>query len=204
MPVTINGDGHISGLVVGGLPNGSVDANTLASNAVTSTKLHNDAVTTSHMPTGSVIQTVQHNFTTGNFTTASNSYVDITGFSQAITPLAASSKILVILSAAIYASPNGTYNGQVGVSVNRSVAGGSYTAVASQMPGSYIQETYTRYFHISYNNNFLDSPSYSLGDAITYKLQMKSADTSVTSGMYVSIGGVTNGANKLILLEVAG
>ena len=194
MPVTINGDGSIAGLSVGGL----------GSNVVNSTSLHNDAVTTSHMPTGSIIQTVQHNFTTGNFSTPSNSYVDITGFSKAITPLAASSKILVILSAAIYASPNGTYNGQVGVSVNRSVAGGSYTAVASQMPGSYIQETYTRYFHISYNNNFLDSPSYSLGDAITYKLQMKSADTSVTSGMYVSIGGVTNGANKLILLEVAG
>ena len=51
MPVTINGNGHISGLVVGGLPNGTVDADTLASNAVTSTRLHNDAVTTSHMPT---------------------------------------------------------------------------------------------------------------------------------------------------------
>ena len=203
MPVTINGDGSITGLVVGGLPNGSVDADTLASNAVTTSKLHNDAVTASHMPTGSVIQTVQHNFTTGNFTTTSNSYVDITGFSQAITPLAASSKILVILSAAIYASPNGTYNGQVGVSVNRSVAGGSYTAVASQMPGSYIQETYRRYFHISCNINFLDSPSYSLGNAITYKVQMKSGDTNTDGGCMVSIGGVTNGANKLILLEIA-
>ena len=68
---------------------------------------------------GNIIQTVQHNFTTGNFTTSSSSYVDITGFSKAITPLAASSKILVILSAAIYASPTTTWNGQVGVSVNR-------------------------------------------------------------------------------------
>ena len=194
MPVSINGNGHISGLAVGGL----------GANVVNSTSLHNDAVTTSHMPTGSIIQTVQHNFTTGNFTTQSNSYVDITGFSQAITPLAASSKILVILSASISASPNGTYNGQVGVSVNRSIAGGSYTAVASQMPGNYVQETYVSYHHESMNITFLDSPSYSLGNAITYKMQMKSADTSVTSGMYVSIGGVTNGANKLILLEVAG
>ena len=203
MPVTINGDGTITGLAVGGLPDGSVDADTLASNAVTTSKLHNDAVTASHMPTGSVIQTVQHNFTTGNFTTSSSSYVDITGFSKAITPLAASSKILVILSSAIYGSPITTWNGQVGVSVNRSVAGGSYTAVASQMPGSYIQETYRRYFHISCNINFLDSPSYSLGNAITYKVQMKSGDSNITSGCMVSIGGVTNGANKLILLEVA-
>ena len=39
MPVTINGDGSITGLAVGGLPDGTVDADTLASNAVTSAKL---------------------------------------------------------------------------------------------------------------------------------------------------------------------
>ena len=193
MTITINGDGSISGLSVGGL----------GSNVVNSTSLHNDAVTASHMPTGSIIQTVQHNFTTGNFTTASNSYVDITGFSQAITQLAPSSKILVILSASISASPNGTYNGQVGVSVNRSIAGGSYTAVASQMPGNYVQETYVSYHHESMNITFLDSPSYSLGNAITYKMQVKSADTSVTTRVNVTCGGVTNGASKLILIEVA-
>ena len=30
MPVTINGDGSITGLSVGGLPDGTVDADTLA------------------------------------------------------------------------------------------------------------------------------------------------------------------------------
>ena len=39
MPVTINGDGSITGLAVGGLPDGSVDADTLASNAVTNAKI---------------------------------------------------------------------------------------------------------------------------------------------------------------------
>ena len=39
MPVTINGDGSITGLSVGGLPNGTVDADTLASNCVTAAKL---------------------------------------------------------------------------------------------------------------------------------------------------------------------
>ena len=39
MPVTINGNGSITGLSVGGLPNGTVDADTLASNAVTSSKI---------------------------------------------------------------------------------------------------------------------------------------------------------------------
>ena len=39
MAVIINGSGSITGLSVGGLPNGIVDADTLASNAVTSSKL---------------------------------------------------------------------------------------------------------------------------------------------------------------------
>ena len=45
MPVTINGDGSIVGLAVGGLPDGSVDADTLATNAVTTVKIANSAVT---------------------------------------------------------------------------------------------------------------------------------------------------------------
>ena len=39
MPVTINGDGSITVLAVGGLPDGCVDADTLSSNCVTSAKL---------------------------------------------------------------------------------------------------------------------------------------------------------------------
>ena len=47
MPVTINGDGSITGLAVGGLPNGTVDADTLASNSVTNAKLASDSVNAS-------------------------------------------------------------------------------------------------------------------------------------------------------------
>ena len=47
MPVTINGNGSITGLSVGGLPNGTVNADTLASNAVTTVKIADDAVATS-------------------------------------------------------------------------------------------------------------------------------------------------------------
>jgi hypothetical protein len=43
MPITINGSGTITGLSTGGLPDGSVDADTLASNAVTTVKINDDA-----------------------------------------------------------------------------------------------------------------------------------------------------------------
>ena len=46
MPITINGSaGTITGVSTGGLPDGSVDADTLASNAVTTAKIADSAVT---------------------------------------------------------------------------------------------------------------------------------------------------------------
>ena len=40
MPVTINGDGSITGLAVGGLPDGCVDTDTLANGAATVSYTH--------------------------------------------------------------------------------------------------------------------------------------------------------------------
>ena len=54
MPVTINGDGSITGLSVGGLPNGSVDADTLASNSVTAAKMANNSVNSNQIINGAV------------------------------------------------------------------------------------------------------------------------------------------------------
>ena len=45
MPVTINGNGTITGVSVGGLPDGIVDTDMLAANAVATAKIADDAVT---------------------------------------------------------------------------------------------------------------------------------------------------------------
>ena len=65
MPVTINGNGSITGLSVGGLPNGSVDADTLASNAVTTNKIANSAVTPAKSTITSGLDFAQWRVTTG-------------------------------------------------------------------------------------------------------------------------------------------
>ena len=115
MPVTINGDGSITGLAVGGLPNGTVDADTLASNAVTSSKIADSSVITSKiasgavaassLPAGTIVQTVLKNgtFSTGSLQLNSGSmgnpaWFDTGGAGSslaAITPIFANSKILV-------------------------------------------------------------------------------------------------------------
>ncbi len=199
MALVLNGSNDtITGLQINSanIVDGSiVNADINSSAAIASSKISGSL--------GKVLQVVQHSFTTGQFTTTSSSYVDVTGFSQAITPVAASSKILVMLSCQVNTNPSGTYNGQCAMSINRSVAGGSYTGIAAHNNGSYIQETYASYHDNSLNINLLDSPSYTLGNAITYKMQVKSFDTSVTTKVNVSNGGVTNGASKLLLIEVA-
>ena len=114
MPVTINGDGSIAGLSVGGLPNGTVDADSLAANAVTSAKLASGAVSTAKLasgaisaatlPAGTVVQTVLANGASGSSIQLNNgamdnpAWFDTSGAGSslaAITPLFANSKILV-------------------------------------------------------------------------------------------------------------
>ena len=88
MPVTIHGDGTITGLAVGGLPNGTVDTDTLADGAATGSKLT--------LPTGSVIQTVQGFSGTKTVTNTTNNGDAIEcPASVSITPSSASNKILI-------------------------------------------------------------------------------------------------------------
>ena len=52
MAVTINGSGTITGISTGGLPDGVVDADTLATNSVDSAELIDGAVDNAHLATG--------------------------------------------------------------------------------------------------------------------------------------------------------
>ena len=135
MPVTINGDGHISGLAVGGLPNGSVNADTLASNAVTSAKLHNDAVVASKLPAGSI---VKYQFTTSSTQTnitSTTTWTTFTGTQVDFTPTFSNSKLDITWSFALEANQNA--NG-IGFRIFRqSPIGGSDTQIAESYQHSH-------------------------------------------------------------------
>ena len=99
MPVTINGDGSIAGLSVGGLGNGGiVDADSLAANAVTTAKIANSAVTNVKHGAGSVIQVKYVESDTLMNNQSSSSLVDITGLSLSITPQSSSNKLFIIMN----------------------------------------------------------------------------------------------------------
>ena len=86
MPVTINGNGSITGLSVGGLGSGVVNNATLANGAASGTKLT--------MPAGSLLQTVRIN-TTPSQQIASNSTWTDTALTLNITPQFSNSLIFL-------------------------------------------------------------------------------------------------------------
>jgi len=86
MAITINGNGTITGVSVGGLPDGIVDTDMIAANAVTAAK----------RGAGAVLQ-VQHVEKTDVYTKPSGtSWVDVPGLSVNITPSSSSNKVLVM------------------------------------------------------------------------------------------------------------
>ena len=94
MPISINGSGSITGLSVGGLPDGSVALADLATTgtASSSTFLRGDGAFAA-AGGGKLLQVV-HFQTTTQFSTSSGTFVDVTNFNADIVPQT-NSKVLV-------------------------------------------------------------------------------------------------------------
>ena len=86
MPITLNGSGTVTGISVGGLPDGIVDTDMIAAGAVTAPK----------RGAGAILQ-VKQALKTDDFSSNSYAYADITGLSVSITPASSSNKILVLV-----------------------------------------------------------------------------------------------------------
>ena len=153
MPVSINGNGHISGLAVGGL----------GANVVNSTSLHNDAVTSAHMPSNTIVQVV-NKFKNDPESTSGNSHTAIPGLTVVITPTSTSNKILY--SGHLYLAASGS---ECSFRLTRTV-GGSTTEIAT--PSTYQDDEDGTFHHgggsryAGHSFEFLDTPNTT--SAITY------------------------------------
>ena len=165
MAITINGSGTITGVSAGGLPDGCITANDIAS-----------------LPSGSVLQVVQTHFT-GTFTKSHSASVsDITGFSASITPSSTSNKILCIVDVNIGFSETNSVSSddpypyllllRGSTSIGLGTDGQSNQIQtflsAPSLPGQ--QDEKTRYKMLNVSKSYLDSPSTT--SATTYKLQL--------------------------------
>ena len=107
MAVSINGNtGVVTGIAVGGLPDGIVDTDMLAAKAATAAKIGN----------GGIIQVV-HALKTSRQTITENlshaNAVEVSNMSCTITPTSSSNKILVLMSLMLGASGDTTIGGTI-------------------------------------------------------------------------------------------
>jgi len=155
MAITINGTGTLTGVSVGGLPDGIVDTDMLAAKAATAPKLGNGAIL-------QVVQTVK----TDVFSTTSNGFHDI-GVNVAITPSSSSNKILIhydcnvsghdLSMVRLLRDSTSIGIGDAGdANMQRITQGGQYQGGNDDKVAVY-------------SGSFLDSPSST--SSITYKLQ---------------------------------
>ena len=192
MPIAINGSGTITGVSVGGLPDGIVDTDMIAANAVTAPK----------RGAGAILQVVQStktdrvHYNTGSFTD--------TGLEVSITPSSASNKVLVTISF----SATTNVNTQGFFVLDR---GGSMLGIGDA-EGSRTRCSVVVH-HIDNDNDlqsnsivYLDSPNTT--SAITYKLRTKHDGSGAVylNGTKNSTNAVGDGrtASTITAMEIAG
>ena len=201
MPVTINGDGSIAGLSVGGLGSGVVNTATLANGAASGSKLT--------MPAGSVIQVVQSvktgidSYSTGS-STLSDSYFDISGLSVTLTP-SSGSKCFVSYTVNV--------GGQAGYGQGLALFRDSTQIYLADASGN-IQRLSNFDYTVdnkkvdSMAGQFLDTHGANGSTAVTYKLQMYVAEPGWTTRVNRSQSTASDrdygrGASSITVMEIA-
>ena len=106
MPISINGSGTVTGISVGGLPDGIVDTDMLAAKAATTSKIGNGGIIQVVNAIKTDRQTITANMAIGN-------QIEISSMSCTITPTSSSNKILVLMSLAVGASGDTTVGGTI-------------------------------------------------------------------------------------------
>ena len=183
MAIALNGStGVITGVSVGGLPNGIVDTDTLATDSVTAAKILS-------LPAGSILQVVSMRTSTQT-TLSTSSWVD-TAITLNITPSSSSSKVLILANAIGLIKRDQNTKG--GLRLVR----GSSTGLSS-MDENWAYNNATQHNSVGgVGFTYLDSPSTT--SATTYKVQAK--NTNATGSVRVNWDGAAS--SSITLIEVA-
>ena len=187
MAIVINGSGTITGISAGGLPDGTVTADDLASTLDLSGK----TVTLAAGGTGygKVLQVVSNTFAQRSSTT-STSFV-ASHLTDSITPTSASSKILVLVQSATSteATNRSEYITLYRNSTNLNVGGDPTVGM-----GQFWNTAGT--LRVPFNITWLDSPATT--SSVSYTVYFR-----CTTSNYVEIPPSPNMYQQVILMEIA-
>jgi hypothetical protein len=214
MAITINGSGTVTGISVGGLPDGIVDDGTLATSAVTSTKILDGTITNADINAsaaiagskvdgsfGKVLQVKSETKTdTYSVSQGSGTFANIPDLSITITPASTASKFLISFSVNLNSS--GRYSG-LRLTRGSTVIGvgdqvGTYRTPVTVSVASNPAVTYDYYVMQNSSMTYQDSPSTTA--ALTYNVQVGQAHS--TSTQYINRQG-TDGDSAFYLRGVS-
>ena len=187
MPITINGSGTITGLSVGGLPDGSVDGDTLASGVG-----------------GKILQVVKGTTVTGHVYTQSTTFDNISDAtpSVTITPSATSSKIFVTVSVNLHCDDAGdTWY----ATLKRDI-GGTVTELGNATTGLAHGNAVADLSYGNVNMTVVDSPSTT--SACKYQVYVRNNNDDSSAAYHVILGGGQHGGStpipsQVIAMEIA-
>ena len=160
-------------------------------------------------PAGSVIQVAQ-GFKTDTFSTASTTFLDVSGLSVTLTPTSSSSKFLIMVNMTYLHT---LYVGHIKLMRNSTEIGAADTA--GSRPTFFL--TYSNTINANTDGpwvresmDFLDSPNTT--SAVTYKLQAASRRDGLGGTFYInrtspdrdSSGYDARGVSSIVVMEVAG
>ena len=207
MPVTINGDGSITGLSVGGLGSGVVNTATLADGAATQLKRT--------YASGEIIQTVHASTPDAEYYSNTNSWTDY--LSASITPTSSSNKVL-IYHVVTY---GGNDNSYAGGRCYRSGSGTTDTYIQTPTNYQWAESRFTDSSFMMFMNGsandvykmwqttfmHVDTPASSA--AVTYTFAIKADAANRTAFINRSDNNPTNGYNPrpvttVTLMEIKG
>ena len=190
MAVSINGSTNvITGVAVGGLPDGIVDTDMLAANAVSSAKLASGVG-------GKIVRTSY--ISTATFTdTTSSSYVDITNLTVNHTPLSSSNTLHIIAHIQNLVIKTNGYEGAIGLRILKDSTEISAIELRSKDYGQSGMRNCT--------TGIIDAQINAGGtNQITFKCQMKKIDGNLASVNPGNEGGGTDSdQSSITIFEIA-
>ena len=194
MAITIDGSGSVTGISVGGLPDGIVDTDMLAANAVTLAKSSGRKIL-------QVLTNTTQNSTGSVSCSTARTYYDVPDQNVTITPTSNTSKVLISFHQL------GEFNPSTHVfnwALERGISGGATTLIQGDIgsdtnKSAVFTESLINYFNdndttleIAHCSNYLDSPATT--SAVTYKLKIRTHE-NITGTYYYNRTVLDNNAN---------
>jgi hypothetical protein len=183
MAIVINGSGTVTGISVGGLPDGIVDAGTLATDSVDSAELIDGAIDAAHLASGvgGKILKVQSYTDTTDRSHTTNTPTD-SGLSFSFTPVSTDGTLVYIFSIALAQPDSSQYGGcqvKVGgvVKAKTMINGSNYTNRREVMWGKTVTHSlvsgsavvFTVELYTGDNTVYMNRPNFvSASDAYTF------------------------------------